>query len=180
VVEVIEDVQVGGIADLDLAAVAGAGDARQVKTDEGVVFRLPDGEYRLLTTGDATGGAYGAWETTNAAGSGPPPHVHHDTDEAFYVLEGTYEFTLAGGAPVRLGPGSFINLPRGRAHAFRCLGPGHGRVLALAFPAGFERFLIAVAPPAGTVPDIERLEAIARTFGVELVDTLDAPGDPNR
>jgi quercetin dioxygenase-like cupin family protein len=47
-----------------------------------------------------TGGAYALFEVTTQPGSGPPPHVNHREDEAFYVLEGDYEF-LSGGEAMR-------------------------------------------------------------------------------
>jgi quercetin dioxygenase-like cupin family protein len=143
--------------------------AIQSEPGAGAVFRLPDGEYQVKTGGEATGGTYAAWETTSLPGGGPPWHVHPDTDEAFYVLEGEYEIVFEGAAPVRAGPGTFVHAPRGRAHTFRCLGPGPGRFLGLAFPAGFERFLAEAHQPAGTAPDVARLETAARRHGIELV-----------
>src|SRR5687768_3904000 len=51
------------------------------------------------------------------AGFSPPWHVHHDTDETFYVLEGEIRFQCAD--EVRhLGPGGFVNLPAGIPHSF--------------------------------------------------------------
>ncbi len=43
-----------------------------------------------------TGGAYALFEATANPGAGPPPHVHHREDEAFYVLEGEYQFLVGG------------------------------------------------------------------------------------
>ena len=43
-----------------------------------------------------TGGAYALFEAATPPGAGPPPHVHHREDEAFYVLEGEYEFLVDG------------------------------------------------------------------------------------
>src|SRR4028118_1139985 len=50
-------------------------------------------------TSDQTGGAYSLFEVTTQPGEGPPPHVHHREDEAFYVLEGEYEFLDGEGSP---------------------------------------------------------------------------------
>ncbi len=47
-----------------------------------------------------------------------PPHRHDLDDEMFYLLEG--ELTLIGsGGEIRVGPGSFVHLPRGSLHGFR-------------------------------------------------------------
>jgi quercetin dioxygenase-like cupin family protein len=40
-----------------------------------------------------SGGAYLQFESRHAPGTGAPPHLHRDEDEAFYVLAGEYEFT---------------------------------------------------------------------------------------
>ncbi len=54
-----------------------------------------------------TGGAYSLFEVTTQPNGGPPPHVQHREDEAFYVLEGEYEF-LSGEEALRVGAGSLI------------------------------------------------------------------------
>ena len=46
---------------------------------------------------------------------GPPPHIHRDADESFYILEGTFDFSLDG-RPFSAGTGSFVLLPRGIVH----------------------------------------------------------------
>jgi mannose-6-phosphate isomerase-like protein (cupin superfamily) len=65
------------------------------------------------------------------------PHVHHDREEAFYVLDGTVTF-LAGDSTVEAVPGSFLLVPRETMHAFRA--NGDARLLILHSPGGFERF----------------------------------------
>lgn len=63
-----------------------------------------------------------------AAGTGPPPHCH-PWDEAFYVLEGTIEFTL-GETTAALEAGSLVHVPGGTTHAFN-YGPNGGRMLEM-------------------------------------------------
>jgi quercetin dioxygenase-like cupin family protein len=48
---------------------------------------------------------------------GPAPHLHRNQDEAFYVLDGSVTFSLAGGSQLCTA-GSFIFVPRGSAHSF--------------------------------------------------------------
>ncbi len=43
---------------------------------------------------------------------GPPVHLHHHTDEAFYVLEGTFGFQI-GNDTVSQMPGGFVYVRRG-------------------------------------------------------------------
>jgi quercetin dioxygenase-like cupin family protein len=57
------------------------------------------------------------------AGFGPPPHLHHREDEAFYVLEGQMTVTC-GEQTWTATPGSFVLLPRGIPHAFTVAAPG--------------------------------------------------------
>jgi quercetin dioxygenase-like cupin family protein len=58
-------------------------------------------------------------------------------DEGFYILEGSFSFTL-GENGVEAGVGSFIFVPRGTRHGFT-VGPG-GRALLFIAPAGLEGF----------------------------------------
>jgi uncharacterized cupin superfamily protein len=50
-----------------------------------------------LITFKARHAAYTPLESTALpGGSGLPPHVHHDQDEAIYVLEGEYALMVGG------------------------------------------------------------------------------------
>ena len=42
--------------------------------------------------GEETGGEYSLYEQTVPPQLGVPPHIHHSETEAFYVLEGEFEF----------------------------------------------------------------------------------------
>lgn len=54
-------------------------------------------------------------------GGGPPPHVHPNGDELFFVEEGQVEF-LVGRGKVIAGPGEKLVVPRGTKHAFKNVG----------------------------------------------------------
>jgi mannose-6-phosphate isomerase-like protein (cupin superfamily) len=49
---------------------------------------------------------------------GPPPHTHHDFDEAIYVLDGDL-FVLDGEEERVVTAGELAISPRGRRHSFR-------------------------------------------------------------
>src|SRR3712207_6150448 len=88
-----------------------------------------------------TGGAYSLFEVTTQPGSGLPPHIHHREDEAFYVLEGEYEF-LDEGRTINAGVGSLIYVPKGNLHTHKNIGEGIGRLLVSQTPGGlYERFV---------------------------------------
>ena len=69
-----------------------------------------------------------------AGGRTPPPHIHADREEAFYVLSGELEFRLDD-ARERGTSGSFVLVPGGVAHTFANVGASEARVLILHAPA---------------------------------------------
>ena len=52
---------------------------------------------------------------------GVDPHTHFDHTDSFYVLEGEVEFLL-NGEYHRVGPGTFLSVPRNVEHGFRPCG----------------------------------------------------------
>lgn len=42
----------------------------------------------VLACDEQTDGVYTLIDATMPAGFGPPPHIHHDEDELFFMLEG--------------------------------------------------------------------------------------------
>ncbi len=121
---------------------------------------------------------YTLLESIDQPHSGPPPHIHHTQDEAFYVLEGEYEF-LCGEERITAGPGSFVHIPKGMVHTLQNVGDGLARTLVLLTPPGpLERFFEEVgeqatgstAPtaPAGP-PDIPNIVASARRNDMEIL-----------
>jgi mannose-6-phosphate isomerase-like protein (cupin superfamily) len=88
------------------------------------------------------GGRVAAIEVVTPAGvPGPPPHHHEDTDECFYVIAGRLGVMLGDGW-TSLGPGEYMNVPRGTVHSFRNEGPDDVRVITGFEPQGFERFFL--------------------------------------
>lgn len=51
--------------------------------------------YTFKATGKQTNGDYIVIEQIIQPQNGPPPHIHHREDEAFYVLEGRFSFLCA-------------------------------------------------------------------------------------
>jgi len=90
---------------------------------------------RLIATATQTGGSFELIEYVGPAA--PPPHVHRMRDEGFYILEGSFTFTLDDDE-VEAVAGSFVFVPRGTRHGFS-VGPD-GRALLFVVPAGLEGF----------------------------------------
>jgi len=130
------------------------------------------------TKSEQTGGAYSLFEVVTQPMGGPPPHVQHREDEAFYVLEGEYEFQVEG-RTMRAGAGSLLYVPRGNLHAYRNVGVGVGRMLVNQTPGGLhEGFFEEIGQERGggstqPVPeppqDTERIGRIATKYGIEML-----------
>jgi quercetin dioxygenase-like cupin family protein len=136
------------------------------------------GDLMTIKAGRAqTGNAFTVGEFLSRPGSGPPPHIHHVEDEAFYVLEGALT-GFCGDQQWEASPGSFIWLPRGIVHGFTVASDAPAKVLFITAPAGFEGWVAEVAepaqsltlPPAPTAaPNIEKFVAAGHKIGHEYV-----------
>ncbi len=145
---------------------AGQGPALQVLSQI-IVFKMK-----------AEASSYTLLESIDQPHSGPPPHVHHTQDEAFYILEGQYEF-LCGEENITAGPGSFVHIPKNTVHTLQNIGDSPARALVLLTPPGpLERFFEEVGDPvtgsttptAPTAPpDIDKLMASARRNQMEIL-----------
>jgi len=73
-------------------------------------------------------------------GDGVESHRHQAEDDSWLVLDGTLTVTLADDdRQVHAGPGTFVLVPAGTAHALANEGPGDVRVLNVHAPGGFDR-----------------------------------------
>ena len=126
-------------------------------------------------TGETTNGAFALFDSLVLPGGGPPPHIHRREDEAWYVLEGEFEF-LDGGRWIPVGPGSYVHAPKGALHTFKNVGQDVGRLLTLVVPAGLEELFGELGVPGADVSDpppfgpaeIEQLLAAAPKYGLEM------------
>ena len=115
-----------------------------------------------------TNGVLSVVESHDLPGGGPPPHIHHREDETFQVLEGEYEFTVAGKSSV-VRPGTTVFAPRGVAHTYRYLGQTPGRLMVTLTPGGFEKFFEEVGALSPQQQEIPRVLEIAKKFGLEIL-----------
>ena len=102
-----------------------------------------------------TGGSLAILETTIVANGGPPLHVHKRTDEAFYVLEGTFTIKI-GEEAATLSAGGFAFVPQGTPHAFKNVGGAAGRLLDIKTPGGWEQLTLSLRDSLGDDPDALR------------------------
>ncbi len=143
-----------------------------VQPGEGLAGLFPGGLGNIKASAEDTGGAIGFFENTDAPGLGAALHAHSVAVEAFYVLEGAYEFLVDGvwyDAPT----GAFVFVPAGIAHGFRA-GPDGGRKIGLFTPGGTEMQFVERKRLAGS-PEWEipgAVKAFAERFDVTLLGPL--------
>jgi quercetin dioxygenase-like cupin family protein len=107
------------------------------------------------------------FESRISPGGGVFPHLHHEFEEAFFVLEGELEFLL--GDSWKAGPsGSAVHIRRGVVHAFRNRSLGPARSLVVHTPASAVRMIEELAGlPADAPPGAAR--AILAFHNSEIV-----------
>ena len=142
--------------------------------DEGEAYEFLNTLAIVKASGAATNNALAVVEFRLPVGFSPPPHVHHDEDEAFYILAGQIDAQV-GDDELAARQGAFLWLPRGVRHGFVVTGDGPCTILTITTPSGFERFVMEVGSPSTTLtlpeprePDIPRLVEIAGRYGIEF------------
>lgn len=124
-------------------------------------FKIPAGEGRIhghiklkgvnsniidvKISGSDTDGDLAIFEQTSLSqGKGTPLHIHHNQDEIFYVIEGSYKFQV-GDDKFDLIKGDSIFLPRKVAHAWTQISK-KGKMNVIMQPAGkLENFFVTMA-----------------------------------
>jgi mannose-6-phosphate isomerase-like protein (cupin superfamily) len=150
-----------------------------IRPSDGRSLRVLDEVVTYKITSERTGGAYSLFEVVSEPGSGLPPHIQHREDEAFYILEGEYEFLDDDGHTIRVGKGSLVYVSKGNLHTYKNVGTTLGKMLVSQTPGGLhKRFFEEISqeeaqdkfkPTAheGAI-DAERIVAIAATYGIEV------------
>ena len=145
-------------------------DATVLRSVEGEAISVGGSSVVLKGTGDRTEGHLFLAETTLEPGfSGPPPHVHRELHDAFYVLEGT--LTLRNGSDaVSAPPGTLAYFPPGAVHAFTNASDEPVSFLNFNTPAGWERYMrdLGSAHAGGRAPTREEVGAVAARYDFHL------------
>lgn len=149
-----------------------------LKRGEGNSFWVLGDLYTFKVTGKQTNGAFTVVDQIIQPQGGPPPHVHHREDEAFYVLEGKFSF-LCGEKSSVLETGSFAYIPKGTVHTFKNIDGKPGRLLVTITPAGLEEFFYSIGtaaddfttPPAFDPAVIDKLMKLAKDYRMDIILT---------
>jgi quercetin dioxygenase-like cupin family protein len=145
--------------------------------ETGPAFWGPGDRYTFLVTGEQTGGAYFVMEALVPPGGGPPPHIHRNEDETFYLVEGECNIVI-GATVIHAKAGDFVNVPRGTVHCFSNCGTTTARMIVTFTPSGMEGFFREtlepavdrhVVPPRNNAAVADRYIAAAAKYGLEFV-----------
>ncbi len=149
-------------------------------------FNVLGEQLTLLLSATQTRPSLALMEIVSPTSGGPPALHTHPPTEAFYVLEGTYEFSRMGpGGPetLRVTAGGAVYIPSGVPHNYKNVGSAPGRLLAIFTDPAAEAFLralsVATVDVAGRPvmpPDMAKVGAVMTKYQVAFVGG--PPGPP--
>ena len=139
-----------------------------IPAKEGKLVSMGGIGVKFKISGDETNRAFSIVEHPVEPRTLVPPHLHRDTDEYSYVVEGQFGARI-GDEILLAGPGEYILKPRGIPHTFWNPTDKLARLVEIISPAGFEKFfaeageLFAKGPP-----EIEQVKALAARYNTTL------------
>jgi len=149
-----------------------------VGPEEGMTVSVVGDTYRILVSGQQTGGAFACIDMIVPPGGGPGPHAHPDFEESFYVVDGEVEVKSEFGNYVA-SKGSFISIPKGGVvHGFKNKTGQNAHLICTVVPAGLESFFAEIGqpvkfgqllpPPHLDEAAVKKLQAIAEKYGQKV------------
>lgn len=133
----------------------------------------------IKASGKDTNGHFSLVEVVEHEGAAAPLHVHHNEDEAFWILDGSLTFEV-GEKTIKAETGSFLFGPRDVPHRYT-VDKGPARLLFILTPSGFEEFIRETSEPASspilpprsdappTDEEMEQLMPIVQKYGMEIL-----------
>jgi quercetin dioxygenase-like cupin family protein len=129
---------------------------------------------RFLLTGGDSNGSVSVFEIFVPAGAklAAPAHKNDAYEEIIYGIEGVLTWTLDG-APIEVGPGQALCIPRGAVHRFDNLGSQSVKQLALITPAimgpaYFREAAEVIGAASGGMPDRGKMTEVFRRHGMTV------------
>jgi mannose-6-phosphate isomerase-like protein (cupin superfamily) len=132
----------------------------------------------ILADADATNGAFAFIRVRHSAKMWEPPlHYHNDTDELWYVTQGTLTIRL-GDETFDAPAGTLVSAPRGVPHAF--MFDVDSELLIFLLPPGVEQTFtlpsssipareLTMPPPGSPLPDPEEMLRIFGGFDITII-----------
>ena len=145
-------------------------DGAVLEPDEGEAVDVGGSSIVLKGTGASSDGMFFLSETTVEPGfPGPPPHVHRELHDLFYVLDGTL-ILRDGDETIAAEPGTFACFPPGTVHTFSNPGDEPVRFLNFNTPAGWEGYMreLGAAFAGGGAPTPDEIGRIASRYDFQV------------
>ena len=103
---------------------------------------------------------------------GPPIHIHHESDEGFYVMAGHVGFVMDG-VTIYGKPGTHVMVPKGHTHSFWNAGVRPAKCLVIISPPGLEKYFRELAESIGEIDSqegsIELRKKLGEKYDIEVV-----------
>ena len=155
-----------------------ANDFIAVDDTDGLTLSVVGDTYRVVVSGEQTGGAFAVIDMLVPPQGGPGPHAHAGMQESFYVVDGEVVVKTKHQSYTAR-KGSFVTIPLGGVvHEFKNITATTAHLLCTVIPAGLEAFFkeIGQPVPAGTFlppppmgpEELQRLTRIAEKHGQKL------------
>jgi mannose-6-phosphate isomerase-like protein (cupin superfamily) len=144
-----------------------------------------------MKVGTDRSGRWSVFETVVSPGFDVGAHLHRDTEEVFYILDGELDLlafeprsrasrdwatweSADGARAVRGGPGSLMFVPPRCPHAFANRGVVPARMLFVAGPAGHEDYLAELGALIGRdgPPDQDAIAALRARWDIEQLTPM--------
>ena len=134
-------------------------------------IRVGEMRIRFLAEGEESGGSVAVFEFDVPVGAKvAAAHSHDGYEETIYGLEGVLTWTVEG-APIDVGVGEALVIPRGAVHKFDNTGDEDAKALAIVTPGilapdYFREVAAVLAGSAGGPPDVPALGEVMRRHGL--------------
>ena len=139
-----------------------------IASNEGKLVSMGGIGVKFKISGEETGRAFSIVEHPVQPRTLVPPHLHNDTDEYSYVVEGKFGARI-GDEILLAGPGDYILKPRGIPHTFWNPTDKLARLVEIISPAGFEKFFEEAGKLFGVGrPEFEQIKGLAARYNTML------------
>lgn len=150
-----------------------------VSAQNGSCVSVVGDTYRIVITGEQTGGKFAVIDMLIPPNGGPGPHSHAAFQESFYVIEGEIEVKSEAHSYTAKRD-SFVSIPLGGlVHQFKNLTDKTAHLLCTVVPSGLEKFFEEIgkpvqsgtflpAPPLMTPQEQQKMQETAEKYGQKL------------
>lgn len=147
-----------------------------VKSGDGEQYWVRGNLFGFKASTREVGHGFAVVETTLHPVAAAPAHVHHETDEGVFMIQGRMLVDV-GEQRLDLSAGDFAFLPRDIPHRYLPQEPGPVRTLWILSPGGYENYWRDMGipvqrgekPPPPTPPDPDYMARLAAKYATEIL-----------